>query len=80
MRDKEDCGSTLGDLSEGAFLRCSCASCDGIHPSIVFSKIFASLLALRALFLPQIKAFCTASDLREGQVCLWGWTRSCVSV
>lgn len=47
-------GGTLGDLSEGAFL-CSSSSCDGFHPSAVFSKIFASLLALSAPFLPQIE-------------------------
>lgn len=41
-------------LFEGAFLHCSCASHDGIHPSVVLSKTFVSLLALSALFLPQI--------------------------
>lgn len=80
MRDREDTGDTLGDLLEGAFLHYSGASCDGVHPSIVFSKIFASLLALSALFLLQMKAFCMSVPYKRAGVSLGLDKELCVCV
>ena len=56
MRDEEENGGTLGDLFEGVFLAWSMLL---VMASIilVFVKIFASLLALNALFLPPDSSF-----------------------